>query len=269
MEEIHGPIVYGIIIFIAVCILVVLIFVPSTEKEPEKCIENFVKTPSNFLLFNYLPNHKIRVDVIQENAAMSGEKNHLQGPLAEVSPLKTEGLSSNKVNRYLSPGSLLRFYIIGPQGVKQHYTDYIVNTLSDERIKNLHIGMITTRFSADSTDSLNLATTAGNAGQGAAWLVIHNTTNLPLSFNKGEIKVEPHSTFRYLGYLNQGVTLGTYFKDDTGLYPDYQLLQPFTNLYYGIVSDLKQPLNGCVQYGEFNDDCLHGNTLWPFVDGIY
>lgn len=281
MEGIHGPIAYGIIILVSVCMIIVLLFVPSGEKKSEdtSCRENFMKTPSDFLVFNYLPNHKVQVDIIQQNvlidptsgrAAALADESYSQRPLVEtVKPLKTEGLTREKANKYLTPGNLLRFYVIGPKGKKQHYTDYVVNTRHGERIKNLHIGMVTTRFMANTTDSLHTTSTAGNAGQGSAWLVIHNTTNLPLSLNKGEIKVEPRSTFRYLGYLNQGVTLGTYFKDDTGLYPDYQLLQPYTDIYYGIVSDLQQPLNGCLQYEEFNDECTYGDTLWPFVEGIY
>jgi hypothetical protein len=275
MEELHGPIAYGVIVLISIFMIMIVFFSPSKEKEPNKCVENFLKAPSNFLMFNYFPRHKIQVEAItQKQIAVETdgspvfveETNSLVG---SIDPLKTEGLTKDKVNKYLAPGTLLRFYVVDPRGRKEHYSDYVVNTRENERIKNLHIGMITTRFMANTTDSLHTTSTAGNAGSGSAWLVIHNTTNIPLILNDGEIKVEPHSTFRYLGYLNQGVTLGTYFKDTSGLYPDYQILQPYTDLYYGIVSDLQQPLNGCLQYEEFNDQCNYGDTLWPFVDGVY
>lgn len=285
MGDLRGPLAYGIIILIVVFLILLILVVPSRDNEHDnKCVENFAKTPSNFLIFNYLPNHSVQIDVLTPKLNVAtGHPESLVSMLVDqdesaysikplvksVKPLKTEGLTKENVIKHLTPGTLLRFYVVDRNGVKRHYTDYVVNTRDNERIKNLHVGMVTTRFMANSTDSLHMTTTAGNAGQGSAWLVIHNTTKIPLSLNNGEIKVEPHSTFRYLGYLNQGVTLGTYFKDDTGLYPDYQLLKPYTDLYYGIVSDLQQPLDGCLQYEEFNDQCNYGDTLWPFVEGIY
>lgn len=279
MESLHGPIAYGIIILVVVFLIIILLFVPSPEKKEDRRVENYMRMPSNFLLFNYFPKHQVQVEIVHPDFQMDRQIAPVAEPvkfytvtptpLATVKPLKTEGITRDKVEKYLKPGTLLRFYVINNKGDKQHYSDYIVNTRDNERIKNLHIGMITTRFSTSGSDSLHLTTTSANAGQGSAWLVIHNTTNLPLVLNDGEIQVDPHSTFRYLGYLNQGVTLGTYFRDSTGLYPEYQLLQPYTDLYYGIISDLQQPLNGCLQYDEFNDQCEYGETIWPFVEGIY
>ncbi len=293
MEQFRGPITYGIIILIVICAIIILWAVPDSHQKDLKHLEHFMPIPSDFLIFNYLPKYKISIDVVQtapDTQVIGYDPDSYYGgrgdgdvgikmnvatdaknlkALATVKPLKTEGLTKQQVSKFLKPGNVLKFYVV-KNGKKHHYSDYVVNTRQDERIKNLHVGMITTRFVGRTTDNLNLATTAANAGSGSAWVVIHNVTALPLSLNNGEIKVEPHSTFRYLGYFNSGVTLGTYFKDDDEIYPDFQYLQPHSDLYYGIISDLQQPLQGCFQYGEdFNDNCEYGQTLWPFQDGIY
>jgi len=281
MDYLHGAFAYAIVIFLIICMILFIQLMPEDNKETKKkCVENFKPPTSDFLVFNYLPNHAITVDVLEQKK--SPKFTGLQGravaegtmqstPLTlvkSVEPSKASGIIKEKANKYLQPGNILRFNIV-KDGKTIPYTNYVINTRQGERIKNLHVGMVTTRFMANTTDSLHVSTTAANALQGSAWLIIHNTTNIPLELNNGEIKVDPHSTYRYLGYLNQGVTLGTYFKDPSGLYPDFQYLQPHTDLYYGIVSDLQQPLMGCVQYDDFNDQCNYGDTLWPFQDGIY
>jgi hypothetical protein len=187
----------------------------------------------------------------------------------KIDPLSSQGLTKQQVRDYMKPESYFKFSLIMKNGSIYPVSIYqISGTLEEnERIKNIHVGMMTTRYIATTTDSLQMANVQANAGQGNAWLVIHNLTDLPLSFNKGEVTVRPHSTTRYLGYLNSGVTLGTYFKEDSGLFPDFQYLQPHNNLYYGVVSDIQQPLQGCLQE-TYNDDCEYGQTLWPFQDGI-
>jgi hypothetical protein len=124
--------------------------------------------------------------------------------------------------------------------------------------------MITTRF-IGTTDILRFSSTAGNAINGPAYLLIHNLTDLPLRLND-DIVVAPHDTFRYLGYRHAGVTLGTIFKDQDRIYPDYQLLEPYSDLYYGVNSDIRQPLNGSFQL-EFNDNNDSDQTLWPMQMG--
>lgn len=271
MGDLQGLVAYGIIIATVFFIIIVLLVIPPKEDPNKNCVENFSRQPTNFQMFNYFPKTHVKVEVIETSTpgSVAISRSELAKPLLKaIQPLKTEGLNKEQVSKYLKPGNILKFSILNPDGTSQHYSDYVVNTRDNERIKNLHIGMITTRFMND-TDSLRMSTTAGNAVSGSAWLIIHNTTAIPLILNNGEIRVEPHSTLRYLGYLNQGVTLGTYFKDSTGLYPDFQYLKPYTDLYYGIISDLQQPLNGCRQFGDFNDQCDYGDTLWPLNEGIY
>lgn len=223
-----------------------------------------VKYPADFGIYNYLQK-PIRIDITSE-----GQRKTLIKSL----PANTrEGVDKEDVIRYFTPGATIDVFLLSGSGA-DHYSSIVVDTKMLERIKNLHIGMITTRFIGKTTDTLRMLTTANNANQGIAFLKIHNVTDLPLRLSlgietltsEGPLEIAPHSTIKYLGYRHQGVTLGTYFKDPDGLYPVYQYLIPNSDLYYGLSSDLKQPLQGCFQL-EFNDECDPNQTLWPFEMG--
>jgi hypothetical protein len=203
--------------------------------------------------------HSVKVEAVDTDTKESSVL------VDKIPPTKTGGIPKEKVEKHLKPGNLLRVYITDKANTTKHYTDHLIDHNCWERIKNLHIGMITTRFIGKSTDGLRMSTLADNAVQGHAWLMIHNLTEIPLHLND-DIVVEPHSTTRYLGYLHQGVTLGTILQDQDKIYPDFQYLNPHTNIYYGVVSDLKQPIKGPFQL-EFSDDCDTDQTLWPFELG--
>ena len=262
-------IVAGVILLIAVIIGFIIATIPSTQQSstgstvssssspPEQLPE--YTPPANFHVFNYLPNHSLRVEVLNPD---SGKSVVL---VDGVQPLKTKGITKDKVEAHLHQGNIIRIYITDSEGVCKHYTDHVIDNACDQRIKNLHVGMITTRFIGKSTDGLRMSTLADNAIQGHSWLLIHNLTELPIRLND-DIVVAPHSTERYLGYLHQGVTLGMIFKDQDNIYPDFQYLNPHTDLYYGVVSDLRQPLYGPFQF-EYSDDCDLDQTLWPFELG--
>lgn len=230
----------------------------SSSSLPSKGVDISYKPPTDFLVYNYFPRHSINVTSINSQTGL------VRVLASDVPPLKTKGIIKEDVINYIVPGSILRVHIVSPEGETAHFSDLVVDHDGSERIKNLHIGMVTTRF-LGSTDSLRMATTAGNANQGSIWLKIHNLSLLPLRLND-DINVEPQSRERYQGYLNQGVTLGMIFKDQDRLYPDFQYLQPHSDLYYGIVSDLKQPLYGPWQQ-DFEDECDMDQTLWPFQLG--
>ncbi len=267
MDGVSNLMVFGFTVVLIVGFILMIFFVlpnndGGTQHENHPARENFdASLPADFLVFNYFPKNALKMEAVMPNG-------HSTVLIKRIEPLKTKSLTRSQVRKYLTPGSIFRFKITGSSGEDITISDYIVNNDTVRKLKNLHVGMITTRYIFNTSDGLELATTSANAGGGNAWLVIHNLTSVPLSFNNGEVKVAPHSTTRYLGYLNQGVTLGTYFKDDAGIYPDFQYLWPHNSLYYGVVSDLQQPLLGCMQYGEFNDQCDYGQTLWPLQQGV-
>jgi len=237
----------------------------SKPPQPPTLVERYTP-PTRFQVYNYLPFHSVKIEVVPSEFAAS--KTMKSSTLVkEIKPKSKANVKAGDVIKYFKPGNVLRFYVFSPEQPEPvHYTDYVIDTRNTERIKALHIGMITTRF-LGSTDTFRMTVPAANAGEGQPWLKIHNLTNIPLHLN-GHIEIKPHDVFRYQGYLNMGVPLGTWLRDDEKLYPTFQYLQPHSDLYYGVVSDLQQPLLGPWQL-EFSDECQYGDTLWPLEDGIY
>jgi len=239
--------------------------------------EEYEHASPNFRVFNYFPKNPIRVDLLIKKGDVSPNPNpaltsgkYLQRTLIEnIPPMRSGGIPRNVVVADLVEGSIFKIYVLDPTGktAPREFGTSEIKTNAWERIKNLHVGMITTRF-IGTTDTLRMSTTSGNAVNGNAYLVIHNLSAIPLTLNDGDVTVPANNTVRFQGYRNQGITLGYYFKDVDGLYPDYQYLQPFSDLYYGVVSDIQQPINGCWQT-EFNDQCDFGQTLWPFREGVF
>jgi hypothetical protein len=252
---------YIVIVTIVIFSLVALIFLGSGSKEPydPSSSKETYEPPCDFQIYNYLPNHSIKVDVLSAD----GQKNIVP----KVLPLNSKGIPKDVVRRCLGPGNVVRIYIL-MRDEPELFADYVIDTEKQERIKSLHVGMITTRFIGDPNTKLNDSVVAENSTGGLPYITVHNTTYVPLSLNKGKIRVFPHSTAIYQGpILHSGVPLGLYLKDDEKLYPEFQYLQPHSDVYYGVCSDLQQPLHGCWQL-EFNDYCPYGQTLWPFQDGV-
>jgi hypothetical protein len=258
-----------LLILIAGLFLGYLFMKKKTEGLTPTFPSGYIKYPADFGIYNYLKK-AIKVTITNTNLATDVKEGKSHTLVENLAPNTRVGVDKEDVIKYLVPESVIDIYIDG-----DHYSSILVDTGLLERIKNLHVGMVTTRFIGKTTDTLRLTTTSGNSIQGNAWLKIHNITDRPLRLQLGletltsepDVEVPPHGTVKYLGYRHQGVTLGTYFKDPDGLYPVFQYLIPNSDLYYGLTSDLKQEMQGCFQL-EFNDDCDRNQSLWPFELGI-
>lgn len=260
-------IIFFIVFILGLIFLIFVIVLPSNEPKcsEEKPIKEEFTAVKDFKIYNYLK-RPISLDILEGNSAGEIVSQTPVMSIHKIDTQKSGGMSQTDVIKYLKPGNMLKFWVWTTPKDKIHYTDYIIDTYSNERIKALHVGMITTRF-LGSTDTFRLTVTNANAGQGQPWLKIHNLTYLPLNLNH-HIAIEPHQVNRYQGYLHMGVPLGTYLKDDQSLYPDYQYLKPYSDIFYGVVSDIQQPLDGCWQL-EYSDRCDFGQSLWPLEDGVY
>lgn len=251
---------------ILICVLVVLItlyiiFIIRLPHKKDKA-ESFKSTKHHsFQIKNYLIGRPIKIEVENE----TGEKLYI----SDVIPARGSiGVSESDRLKSFGGGNLIKIYTIENDNKPLLYSKIYIDTGKKEFIKSLYIGQVTTRFSG-TTDVFRQTVTNSVAVNGLPWVKIHNLTDQVIRLN-GKIQVEPHSTVRYQGYLNSGVALGTYFKNDEGIYPEFQYLKPQSDIYYGLVSDLEQSLNGPLHYGDdFSDIIDPGQTLFPFVEGQY
>jgi hypothetical protein len=100
--------------------------------------------------------------------------------------------------------------------------------------------MVTPRF-IGRTD--NLQVVSNYAVQGRPYVYIHNMTQLPIRLEdvtNGITVIEPMSKYKYKGRFDYGVALGTILNDADNIYAPFQILNPATDIYYGICSDLPQ-----------------------------
>jgi hypothetical protein len=247
-------------IVIILFLIVIFIFGKSNGEDTEyfKTVDDRIHS---FKITNYLVGSAIQVLVQNANEVIVYDSGIIK-ERGEKGVSESEKLSSFK------SGNLIKIYTVENNDNKKAYSEVYIDTKEKEFIKSLNIGMITTRFTG-STDSFRYSVTASVAVSGQPWIKIHNLTQQELRLN-GHISVPPNSAIRYEGYLDHGIPLGTYFRDDSGKYPEFQYLQPHSDLYYGVVSDLKQSLHGPWQYGEeFSDNISAGQTLWPLELGYY
>lgn len=192
--------------------------------------------------------------------------NHLLKPIAlECSAdgktigfeLKIPGRSSKTYSqsifeKHFADGNTVRGYIYDdtkPGLGRELHVEFTLDT-PGAVIKTLNIGMITSRWVAGAT---GYEFKPPNAVDGMPYIKIKNQTNNFLTLN-GSINISPNGMLRFTGRDHYGVRLGTIFRDTNGVYPDYVLTERCTHVYYGITSDLLQPLHGEMQIFEDFDE---------------
>jgi hypothetical protein len=220
---------------------------PTPEETPNR--ESF-EAPSRtpvFGIYNYL-NRSIRLKGVYGNSKPED--------IGFVRPHSLKTFRRAVIERYLIAGSRIEVYTFDEDrsGLKERYFgSYEMKVPEGTTIRMLHVGMITGRWVGS-----NAIDTAYNPGyhavQGQAWIKIHNLTDFPLALNEN-INISPGGVLRYSGRDHFGVRLGTVFRDQDGIFPDYIYTIPATDIYYGVVSDIQQPLFGGFQLTpEFDDD---------------
>jgi len=225
--------------------ILALAFIFCSRKSPGKNsnssngVEKF-EFGRDFYIYNYL-NYPVSVKI------GSSAKN-----LPDIPGKGKIGLSTSYVNEYFQGGQTLNIFVKLPKdGGLLHYSDYYLNLEKNTTIKALHIGMITSRWVGAGYDDKFIP---ANAQQGRPWVKIHNKTNLSLEINNN-INIEPYNSLRYTGRHHFGVALGTIFNDKNNIFQTFKFDTPATDIYYGVVSDIQQPLFGGWQLtDEFDDD---------------
>jgi hypothetical protein len=256
-------------VFVGILLVTLVVWKTWKPKQPEKYSrkniknkkkkkkENFILADESFYIYNYLKK-PIRLEVLSSDDG--GVTTKKPETLVEDIPAGGKAkLNKAQVDYYMRRGHHVKVYVKGverPGQISQEelYADNVFSLLpKDKTIKNLCIGMITSRWvQTNAADTNNWA--LPNAVQGLPWVKIHNFTDRYIALNNN-INMAPRSILRYSGRHNFGVPLGTIFKDPSGIHPDYQYTVPNTDIYYGVISDVEQPLSGGWQLDTiFQDD---------------
>jgi hypothetical protein len=196
---------------------------------------------STFYIYNYL-NKSIS---ISSNTIMNQMNPPHPRIIAIVKAKSKKNIEKYDVDTYFSGGNSFNVHVLDEKNrplffLSSHTLDYPkINT-----IKSLHVGMVTSRWVG--SDGVSHISPGANAVQGLSTIKIHNKTSYPLSLNENII-ISPDGIQTYRGREFLGVRLGTIFRDQDDIFPDFIFSTPATDLYYGITSDIQQSLFGGFQ----------------------
>lgn len=263
MERAHAYIALSVVLLILLILAVVSwTTVMTTDKKSSKKSKNKLTTDpatpkgSDFYIYNYL-NKPVSIDIISEGLPI---------PFIEsIAPNTRRGLKMSTVVKYFRTGAYFKIHVLGVGDGRLHYSDYSLDLPENSTIRALHIGMITSRWVGATQDSTFKP--GVNAIQGRPWIKIHNKTAINLHINNN-IDISPRGTLRYSGRDHFGVRIGTIFTDQDGIFPPWKFDIPATDVYWGVVSDLQQPLFGGWQIdSEFDDEA--DEPQWLLENGWY
>lgn len=241
------------IILIGIGILIITIIIVMYTKSPE----NYNKLPkksyianepfkyNDFIITNHLL-QAIRVESLNIN-----NLNDSKILIDRVEPKSKHGISHKKVLELIRQNRKLRVYLLKDDG-ECLYADYDLDLCPDKTIKALHIGMITSRYvGAGHDDNWK---PAANAVQGRPFVKLHNMTYSPILLNE-HIIIPALGVIKYHGRDAFGVRVGTIFEDSNRNHQTFKMKRPATDIYFGVTSDLIQPLFGGWQIdSEFDDE---------------
>lgn len=166
----------------------------------------------------------------------------------------TKIIAGTSMNLKLIPNSPIYFELFQNKPIL--YSKVIFNPKNRKiDVKKIYLGQVTSRNIVK-----NFGRTSIGGGYGQPFINIHNLTLLPLKINNFEIP--PYSIGRYKGPYHMGVELGTVLQNKDGLYLDFIILKPITDVYYGLVSTYDQPL-----YGGFDSNFME-TMQWEFNEDI-
>ena len=173
--------------------------------------------------------------------------------LMTIDPSSVAFLDRKVADMTFIRGNMIRVYTRDESGSERLFSTYSFKNIPEgESINKLHIGMITSRWVGANSD-FNIGKPGLNAVQGLPYIKIHNRTDYTITLN-GAIRISPGGTLLFTGRDHFGVRLGTVFDDDNQIFPQFIFTVPATDVYYGIVSDIEQPLFGGFQIDEKFDE---------------
>ena len=97
--------------------------------------------------------------------------------IENIKPMESEGLTKDQVEKYLVNGAVIKILLADTD---EHFADYFLNLPSCKTIKQLRVGMVTSRYIGNASNKSNLTVTAANANRGQAFITIHNLTSVKM-----------------------------------------------------------------------------------------
>ena len=268
----------SIISFVLIVLFGMTIVLWLSVAPPEQNKKYIPKSPAkkegfthgkDFYVYNYLQK-PIRIKSIKKVGGVNGkwENSAPEKFIERLESKSKRGFLIKDVVDYLGADNRLQIFVLenstDGEEKEQFYAEYKFDIPDDTTVKNLHVGMITARWTGSDGD-YSIDAPGLNAVQGLPFIKIHNLTDFPLALNEN-INISPGGTLRYTGRDHFGVRLGTVFEDANGIFQTYIFTVPATDVYYGVVSDIQQPLFGGFQLDpELNDD--PGEPQWLLEEG--
>jgi len=236
----------GALVTLVAFVLVVRYLIKTSEKfrvglvsKPSSEFHIDVPKSGTFKVYNYLKK-PIRLEV-------DG------GVLLKVEPRDYVTVPDAVVATNFIKGNVFKIVIeVSPQN-ERVLMNYQLDVPEGETVKCLHIGMITGKWMGASED-YNIGKNGAVAVQGMPFVHFHNWTDYVLRLNEN-INISPNGVLKYTGRDHMSVRLGTVLRDVDGIFPDFIIKTPITDLYFGVVSDLVQAEFGGFQLTpEFESD---------------
>lgn len=238
---VYTIIVVGILILVGALIGVGVIFWTRerpVQKDKYSHENNFIEhydrkafESSEFQIYNYL----LKPIKIESNPTTNNPRERFFS--IEIDPQTKKSVPKEDIDKFFNAKREYRISILGLPDSPRWFSDFLIDPL--DRVNSLHVGMITSKV----VQTSNLVNTGWSAVQGVPVLTFHNETSMHLSINSN-INVPPHSFINYSGRDQRGVRMGTILRDTEGIFPTFKIKVPATDIYWGVVSGIKQPLFG-------------------------
>lgn len=178
--------------------------------------------------------------------------NHLAVPISVVIGDKKMRVESGKTSKIrlndLPVGSVIDVYILKDKRYEVIHKKLATYKVEKE-IKELRVGMITSRWT---NTHMGVPVSPGNATGGMSTVNLINLTDFDITLNDKSVASKGLTPYR--GKDGLGVRIGTILVDEDGVFPDFKIETPATDIYYGVVSDsYKELFSGWQESNEYKD----------------
>lgn len=235
-----------IIITTITILLVIYLTYPKNNNNNTHNIERvesiYLQEGNDFYIYNYYLK-PIIVEVSLNTMPPNNHNNTITKYIKYIPSKGKYGLRQSDVEKYFIRGTIIKVFLAGvPPETKINYiAKGQINIPDDTAIKALHLGM---NVGDEDIAIISDPVKSPLGGTSLPRLRIINTTPRTIRLTTGsditdDIIIPGGKSFMYFGrWGNEGLPLGTIFKDRDGILDDYRVMLPITDLYIGLISDI-------------------------------